>query len=416
MIMGTDLRVAGFMQNLLWASSIGNIMALIGMVMKTLLIIHEEYVECAAVSLVNISVLGVVGLINIVFLDLGAIGYGLSILIYGIFTLISSSWLAKFSFKRKELCSHREGAHNDSDLKDDNFILKILNETEGNQGLLRIKLNQVFNMYAINMVPQICIRNNLMGGMFKKSIQSYFSNTQIFCILTMYPNIVALVSSDSEVLYFRWVVRFAAIIFVLCYVLYIYPRNLICYGLGDLMYEQKDKEHRLEAAQKGQTTESKDRLVVRMAAIEDRLVVMRKLSLNYFMHWSYTTLGLSLLMVILLCIYSGNYNFVNMLLSFMYFMVLSYNTYFIGVLRILDYKNFVVIFNAVIALIMSPIILYFIGFKSNLFNMGGLHDAFLIVIFEGLFRLSIYFVVARYAADWSRESAFFKSNIEKYRK
>ena len=399
------------MQSLLWASSIGNIMALVGMVMKTLLIIHEEYVECASVSLVIIAVMSIIGYFNIVILNLGAIGYGVSILVYGILTMVGSSWLAKFSFQRKESCSHKKSTHKDSDLKDDNFILKILDDTEGNPSLLKIKLNQVFNMYAINMVPQICVRKNLLGGMLKKSIHAYLSNIQIFCVLTMYPNIVALVSSETEELYFRWVVRFAAIHFVLCYVLYIYPRNLICYGLGDLMYEQKDKEHRLEAIKHGEVIESKEHLLARKANIEARLAVMRKIALNYFIHWSYTTIGLSLVMLVLLCLYSGNFNLINIFLAFNYLMVLSYNTYFIGVLRILGFKNFLVIFNSAISLVVSPILLYNLGFKNNLFNMGGLYDAFLVLIFEGVFRFVVYFGVARFLADWSKESAFFRKNL-----
>lgn len=403
---GEDTRVQGVMYKLYWANALGLIFSLCALVMRTLLITHELYVNCAIASVINLVLVGLYGFVFIVLLKMDFVGYGVSMLIYGIFSFVSTFILAQIEFSSRE----RRAKVSDRSkklltFKSDKYMEYYIRNIGNDEDEMKKWLHSFFSLYEVNMTPQFCIRHDIIGGMVYKSILAYCTNIHIFLMVIFYPKVMNLVSSENEERQFKWLVRFAAVNFCISFCMYIYPRNLICYGVGDLLnvkkglyIDRKQRETQMTAEK-----EFKSEALVRNEQknnLNFRLKKMQNHFFNYLMHWGITDLIISILLSCLVIINTRNLNVLIILGSLILYFLISLNTFLIGVQRVLGQYYMLIVLNSAVSLVLGPIFLYFFGIRSQVGNIGGLGTGILVMILDAFITCIIYFISIFFFAEW----------------
>jgi len=377
----TVLRLFGIeetssgMQTLSWMSAPGNIMALMALMFKNHLIVHEEYIKVWVVSIINMAGAFFFGWLFINKFGMMGDGYLIAMTLYGVLSLVTSILWCHFEFSfivsgSTDFVQTRNGTTYVD------FIKERLAKGDS--------LNNLMHMYGLNMIPLTCARDDIIQHTFE-CIKSYFTNVHIFLLLIFYTHVIEIVSSDEEDSFIDTYEIYAIAILLISYCFYIYPRNLMCFGLGDLTT--------LETSTQFNKNDRKD-----------QLNKMKGLFYSYFGTWLMWSVIICLCASLAFGVSFGSFSpTTRFALGFVYFNLIFVNTFLNGILRILELSYFLVVFNSLSELVIGVVLFIYIGLKMSGITLG---YTIIFMIVLSTIRTIVYLAMIVLVADWSGTDSF----------
>lgn len=379
-LMGEDIRITSIMSSMFWLSSLGNILAMCSQLFRSHLLIHEEYIQSALASLIIISSSLIFGLFVIWILQFKFFGFGLSILFYGILSLlVSRRWCTKtFSQKvngeEKYIYSHHK----------ENYS-SIISRGLSSGVFSKDYLNSQMNIYGLNMVPMYCVRERILRiGL--ECIKAYLNQIPVLISMTYYTRIARYFSSESENLLISKLRVEMIIILLLALSFYSYPRNLICFDAGMLALTAQNNPRF------NKSLKDKDEMTI---VTQDFWLYF----LHYFLYGGVCSFIATLFFI--------GYKFSTISLIFFYFWTVWMNIFIIGWLRILGWGYLLLFTNAIGELIISPAITVALGAASSGIGVGGFLAVMVLV--EAILGI-LFLVIGARGRAWRNETRINKLN------